>query len=71
MLAACRRVAYTAETITGLKKPEDLLAEARTNGFAWANGDYYNGDIDISALILAPNGKPIGTISVWAPSSHR
>ncbi|SAL10497.1 IclR family transcriptional regulator [Caballeronia sordidicola] len=70
MLAACTRVAYTTETITDLAKLEALLAEARTNGFAWANGEYYNGDINVSAAILAPNGKPVGSVNVSAPSSR-
>jgi IclR family transcriptional regulator, pca regulon regulatory protein len=70
MLAACTRVAYTAETITDLGRLEELLVQARTNGFAWANGEYYNGDINISAPILASNGKPIGSVNVSAPSSR-
>jgi IclR family pca regulon transcriptional regulator len=59
LLAACTRVAYTTETITDLRRLEELLAEARSNGFAWANGEYYNGDLNISAAILTPNGNPI------------
>jgi IclR family pca regulon transcriptional regulator len=70
MLAACTRVAYTADTITDLGRLEDLLAEARANGFAWADGEYYNGSINISAPILDPNGRPVGCVNVTAPSSR-
>jgi DNA-binding IclR family transcriptional regulator len=70
LLAACERVAYTAETITDLERLKDLLVEARDRGFAWANGEYYNGDINISAAILTPSGKPIGAVGVSAPSTR-
>ncbi|SMG61024.1 IclR family transcriptional regulator [Paraburkholderia susongensis] len=70
LLAACDRVAYTSETITDLGRLKSLLVEARERGFAWANGEYYNGDINISAAILAPNGKPIGAVNISAPSTR-
>lgn len=70
LLEACERVAYTSETITDLARLKGLLVEARERGFAWANGEYYNGDINISAAILAPNGKPIGAVNVSAPSTR-
>jgi IclR family transcriptional regulator, pca regulon regulatory protein len=70
LLAACERVNYTSETITDLGRLKDLLVEARERGFAWANGEYYNGDINIAAAILAPNGKPIGAVNVSAPSTR-
>jgi IclR family pca regulon transcriptional regulator len=70
MLAACERVAYTSETITDLSRLNELVAEARTNGFAWANGEYYSGDINVAASIIAPNGKPVGAVTVSVPSSR-
>jgi IclR family transcriptional regulator, pca regulon regulatory protein len=70
LLATCERVAYTSETITDLGRLKDLLAEARERGFAWANGEYYNGDINIGAAILAPSGMPIGAVNVSAPSTR-
>jgi DNA-binding IclR family transcriptional regulator len=70
LLAACERVAYTSETITDPGRLKSLLVEARERGFAWANGEYYHGDINISAAILAPNGRPIGAVNVSAPSTR-
>lgn len=70
LIAACNRVAYTPETITDPARLEALLADARANGFAWANGEYYNGDINVSAAILAPNGTPVGAVNVSLPSSR-
>jgi DNA-binding IclR family transcriptional regulator len=70
LFEACERVAYTSETITDLARLKALLVEARERGFAWANGEYYNGDINIAAPILAPNGKPVGAVNVSAPSTR-
>lgn len=70
LLETCERVAYTSETITDLARLKELIAGARERGFAWANGEYYNGDINIAAPILAPNGKPVGAVNVSAPSTR-
>jgi IclR family transcriptional regulator, pca regulon regulatory protein len=70
LLGACERIAFTSETITDLTRLGTLLAEARERGFAWANGEYYTGDINIAAAILAPSGKPIGAVNVSAPSTR-
>jgi IclR family transcriptional regulator, pca regulon regulatory protein len=70
LLEACERVPYTSETVTDLARLNELLIEARGRGFAWANGEYYNGDINIAAAILAPNGKPVGAVNVSAPSTR-
>lgn len=70
MIAASPRTAWTAETITEPDRLEALLAEARSRGFAWANGEYYQGDINVGAAILAPNGTPVGAVNVSAPSSR-
>jgi DNA-binding IclR family transcriptional regulator len=70
LLEDCERVSYTSETITDLTRLKALLVEARESGFAWANGEYYNGDINIAAAILAPNGKPVGAVNVSAPSTR-
>ncbi|SAL02342.1 IclR family transcriptional regulator [Caballeronia fortuita] len=70
LLEACERVPYTSETVTDLGRLNALLVEARERGFAWANGEYYNGDINIAAAILAPNGKPVGAVNVSAPSTR-
>lgn len=70
MLAACARVPITANTITDLGQLEALLAEARDNGFAWANSEYYNGDINIAAPIMTPTGIPVGSVNISAASSR-
>ncbi|SAK83913.1 IclR family transcriptional regulator [Caballeronia temeraria] len=70
LFEVCERVSYTSETITDISRLNELLVEARERGFAWANGEYYNGDINIAAAILAPNGRPVGAVNVSAPSTR-
>ena len=62
---------FTPTTITGI---DDILArvrQARDEGFAWTDGEFYQGDITISAPILGPAGEVLGAISASAPSSRR
>src|SRR3546814_10137367 len=53
-----KRAYYTANTITSMNQLEEILDEARTSGFAWANSEYYSGEINISAPILDHTGIP-------------
>ncbi|TAM37626.1 MAG: hypothetical protein EPN61_14970 [Burkholderiaceae bacterium] len=60
----------TANTIIDLGRFKDLLEEAYVNGFAWADSEYYNGDINISAPILDPKGTPVAAVNISAASSR-
>lgn len=70
MLSRCDRKPYTANTITALDRLQDLLEEARTNGYAWSHSEYYSGDINISAPILDPTGVPVAAVNISAASSR-
>lgn len=70
ILSRNNRVSYTASTTTDLDRLADLLAEARANGFAWADSEYYSGDINISAPILDPTGVPVAAVNISAASSR-
>ena len=50
-----------------------LLAEldfARRHGFARSNGEFYPGDITVSAAVLDAGGTPLGAVNVSVPSSR-
>ncbi|MCY1528900.1 Bacterial transcriptional regulator [compost metagenome] len=50
-----------------------LLAElefARRNGYARSNGEFYPGDITVSAAVLDAGGTPVGAVNVSVPSSR-
>lgn len=70
VLGRSTRVPYTANTITDLARLKDLLSEARVNGFAWADSEYYSGDVNISAPILDASGTPIAAVNISAAASR-
>lgn len=61
---------YTSTTITDPARLREIVEEARQMGFAWGNGEYFHGDINVSAPILGENGEAIGAINIAAPSSR-
>ncbi|KGD89886.1 IclR family transcriptional regulator [Achromobacter sp. RTa] len=70
LLERCDRKAYTVGTITDM---DALLAElefARRHGYARSNGEFYPGDITVSAAVLDAGGTPVGAVNVSVPSSR-
>jgi DNA-binding IclR family transcriptional regulator len=70
LLERSERKACTPATLTGL---DELLAElefTRRHGFARSNGEYYPGDITISAPVLDAAGTPRGAVNVSVPASR-
>lgn len=61
---------YTPNTIIDINKIFDRVEEARVNGFAWADSEYYQADINISAPIVNLSGEPIGAINISAAASR-
>ena len=50
-----------------------MLAElefARRHGYARSNGEFYPGDITVSAAVLDAGGTPLGAVNVSVPSSR-
>lgn len=70
LLRRSTRVPYTANTITDLARLKELLREARASGFAWADSEYYSGDVNISAPILDAAGAPIASVNISAAASR-
>ena len=70
VLRRSNRVPYTANTVTNLARLKDLLSEARVSGFAWADSEYYSGDLNISAPILDASGTPIASVNISAAASR-
>jgi DNA-binding IclR family transcriptional regulator len=70
LLERCDRKAHTAASITGMEALLDELEFARRNGYARSNGEFYPGDITISAAVLDAGGTPVGAVNVSVPSSR-
>lgn len=70
LLGRCSPQAFTPKTITDLRAIRVLVAEARRNGYAWANEEYFRGDINVAAPVRDANGKALGAINVSLPTSR-
>lgn len=70
VLQNSKLVSYTANTITDPQRIIELVEEARSTGFSWADSEVYNGDINISAPILDRKGIAIGAVNISVPSSR-
>lgn len=64
------RQAYTPTTITDIDRLMELIRTARHDGYAWANEEYFRGDINIAAPVRDVHGKALGAINVSLPTSR-
>jgi len=61
---------YTPQTLT---EPAEILKQieaAREAGYAWADQEYYRGDITIAAPVFGDDGTPIASVNISAPASR-
>jgi DNA-binding IclR family transcriptional regulator len=70
ILQASDRVAYTPQTITNVNELMELCEQAAEQGYAWAQGEFFAGDFNVGAAVLDASGRPIGAVSVSAPSTR-
>lgn len=70
LLERSERTAFTPATLTGLDALLQELDFTRRHGFARSNGEYYPGDITISAPVLDTTGTPRGAVNVSVPASR-
>ncbi|UYO93313.1 IclR family transcriptional regulator [Pollutimonas sp. M17] len=70
ILEASERVPYTHTTVTDIDQLLELCNEAAESGYAYANGEYYAGDMNVSAAVLDTSGVPIGVVSISAPETR-
>lgn len=46
------------------------ISDAKTAGYAWANEEYFRGDINIAAPLVDANGDVLGAINISLPTSR-
>ncbi|MGS1096775.1 IclR family transcriptional regulator (plasmid) [Aquamicrobium terrae] len=61
---------FTPTTVTDRQELLDLVEKARQQGYATANGEYYQGDLGIGIVIRGHNSEPVAVINISAPSSR-
>lgn len=70
ILRASDRQRYTPHTIVDLGKLDALLDEARELGYAWANEEYYRGDLNFAIPVRDARGTPLAAVNVSLPTSR-
>ena len=61
---------FTPTTLHQLSAIQARIAEAREAGYAWANQEYYRGDLTIAAPILDEGGRPVAAINIAGTTSR-
>jgi IclR family transcriptional regulator, pca regulon regulatory protein len=70
ILKASDRIRMTPTTVTDLGRLMALVAEAREHGFAYANQEYYRGDLNLAVPLLNVSGRPIAAMNLSAATSR-
>jgi DNA-binding IclR family transcriptional regulator len=55
---------FTPTTLHEVPAILAMVDEARESGYAWANQEYYHGDLTIAAPILGEGGRPVAAINI-------
>jgi len=61
---------YTPTTLHQASAIMARISEAREAGYAWANQEYYRGDLTIAAPILGEGGRPVAAINIAGTTSR-
>ena len=61
---------FTPTTLHEVPAVLARVAEARGLGYAWANQEYYRGDLTIAAPILGEGGRPVAAINIAGTTSR-
>jgi IclR family transcriptional regulator, pca regulon regulatory protein len=61
---------FTPQTITDPAEILKQIEAAREAGYAWADQEYYRGDITIAAPVFGDDGAHVAAVNISAPSSR-
>lgn len=70
ILLASERQSYTASTVTELEQLRAVVAQARSEGYAYALEEYFAGDISVAAAVVNADGYPLGAVGISVPISR-
>lgn len=70
ILRSADRPAFTPTTVTAETKLLRLISEAASAGYAWADGEYYRGDVNVAAPLVRPGGTAVGAINISVPMTR-
>lgn len=69
ILQASDRIMHSKKTITDVGRLLELCSEAADNGYSYSDGEFYSGDLNVSAPVFQ-NGRPVGVVSISAPNTR-
>lgn len=61
---------YTPQTLTDPAEILKQIEAAREAGYAWADQEYYRGDITIAAPVFGDDGLPVASVNISGPASR-
>ncbi|KRW57803.1 IclR family transcriptional regulator [Pseudomonas sp. TTU2014-080ASC] len=70
ILRASELRSYTSNTVTQLESLQTIVAEARSDGYAYAREEYFAGDISVAAAVVNADGYPLGSVGISVPISR-
>ncbi|HLI10362.1 MAG TPA: IclR family transcriptional regulator [Alphaproteobacteria bacterium] len=70
IIARSTPVAYTSSTTLDPARIRKMVRQAHRDGYAYADQEYYRGDINVGAPILGADGWAIAAINISVPVSR-
>ncbi|MBL8580386.1 MAG: IclR family transcriptional regulator [Mesorhizobium sp.] len=67
VMGASQIRSYTPNTILDSAEIVRMIEDARTAGFAFANSEFYRGDINIAAPVMGSDGRAIAAVGASVP----
>lgn len=66
-LRGARVAKHTVHTTTSIPTLRSLVAKARGDGYAYADEEFYPGDVNVAAAILDTAGRPVAAVNISVP----
>ncbi|CAM3573820.1 IclR family transcriptional regulator [Bordetella sputigena] len=66
-LRAIARIKHTPRTTTDPAALRALIDEARRDHYAYADEEFYSGDVNVAATILDDAGEPVAAVNISVP----
>ncbi|WP_232464615.1 IclR family transcriptional regulator [Bordetella genomosp. 8] len=66
-LRAVARIKHTPRTTTDPAELRALIDEARRDHYAYADEEFYSGDVNVAATILGDAGEPVAAVNISVP----
>lgn len=66
-LRALPRIKHTPRTTTDAARLRAMIDEARRDHYAYADEEFYSGDVNVAATVLDDRGEPVAALNISVP----